>query len=49
MAFEAEQLPAFVACGLLRRSRLGEVSSKTQDGPWLEGCWTPHVSAAGLP
>ena len=25
LAFEAERLPAFVACGLLRRSRLGEV------------------------
>ena len=38
---EASMLPAFVACRLLRRSRLGEVSPKTKKGPRLAGRGAP--------
>ena len=36
-------LRAFVACKLLRHSRIGEMSPKTQKGPQLAGRGAPHV------
>jgi len=45
--------PAFVACRRLRRSRLGEVSPKTQEGPRLKGRGAPqsceHLPLAKYP
>ena len=42
-------LPAFVACQLLRRSRLGEVSPKTKKGPRLAGRGAPLKEAEAIP